>query len=178
MITSLEPLEGMKLEQFPHTDLKLIRHLEWYDGPLFVEYRNSQDEIFLYDWCDTDNESVHRWMVFRVTESQYHYYARRKSITLFELLKQIPDQYVYFLDLDNDGITKDCVLVQATEIPEAYLPEEDSYYVERGLRGNEKIMITRSQILSSLSNIGASVLRFWELVYRFILKQNKLQLKK
>ena len=113
-------LNAMTLEKFPVTGLTHVRDLINFDGPLLSLFRHPNGESYLYYWCDCD-ETSNRWMVLRVSETTLLQLTKR----LIPLSDAIPsgsrDDYLYFLDVANDGSTKS-YLAMPTNIPDSYKP--------------------------------------------------------
>jgi len=121
----MNELVAMPLERFPVTQLKHVRDLIYFDGPLLSEFRHKNGESYLYYWCDC-NEQANRWMVFRVSEAT----LLRLTERILSLGEVIPrgsrDDFVYFLDMFSDGSIKAC-LVMPEAIPVDYLPAPSTF---------------------------------------------------
>jgi hypothetical protein len=74
------------------------------DGPLLSLYQNEQGECFLFYWVDADEQS-NRWMLIRVQ----------------------PD-ILWFSDRDASGEWHHTRCMEASSIPEDYLPEPDAVH--------------------------------------------------
>ncbi|NJM59496.1 MAG: hypothetical protein HC849_03775 [Oscillatoriales cyanobacterium RU_3_3] len=121
----MEPLIGWSIGKFP-LNLKFIVHLEYFDGELLSLYQNSEDDFYLYSWCDID-DICHRWLVFRVTSRMLQEYIDR-TISLRDLILNPVDGFLYVLDIDRARLVKNTYLVQPENLPELYIPDPESYY--------------------------------------------------
>ena len=119
-----------KLEAFPISDLgiklKLQGDLLYHEGPLLSHFVNedSPNEHYFYKWTDCNNE-CNRWLIFSVSVEKLHLFFDEK-ISLLQLIKQNP--FVYLIDLDNDLNQKNLFFCQKQNIPEDYLPSENSFF--------------------------------------------------
>jgi len=119
----METLNGNELNALPISDLSWKRDLIYFEGPLLSEFSSSTGETYLKYWCDCD-ENFNRWMFFKIKEQdRLRLVLGEKSI--FEVITNQPDSFVFFADENNTNSTFKMVI--STEIPLSYIPEEDSF---------------------------------------------------
>jgi len=132
----MRKIEGTKLDALPIPDLEHVRDLDYFDGPLLSQYAHPNGDVYLHYWCDCD-DSVNRWMVLRVSEAS----VLRLVNGFVPLIMVIPqacrDDFVYFLETNNDQSVASVVLARLDAIPEEYKPEEDAYLESIVTRGDE-----------------------------------------
>jgi hypothetical protein len=124
------------MEHFASTQIKnlginLIRQgdLLYHEGPVLSHYVNADNsnEHYIYKWTDCNN-SINRWMVFRVSLDELKFFFEGKR-TLLELINQNP--FVYFIDLNNNLEKENLVICTINQIPSDYLPSENSFFKEK-----------------------------------------------
>jgi hypothetical protein len=114
--------------------------LVYVEGPILSLYRDAKDN-WLYLWCDTDNRSKERWLLFPVSRANLISYLE-KSSTLLELVQEAKKRWL----LDYERLVQprgDTKAVEHTksfsrELRESndssmlyeYLPAVDSYFDE------------------------------------------------
>lgn len=110
----------------PFGELRQVRDLVDFDGPLLSQFVHPNGDNYLYYWCDCD-DTANRWMVLRVAESDI---LRIENLSV-PVAKVIPggskDGFVYFVDLDSNGSVIQSVQCVQADIPDDYLPSPDSY---------------------------------------------------
>jgi hypothetical protein len=97
-----------------------------YAGPILSLYRDGDENMFLRYWSSHDEE-LNRWLIVPVTIDQLNAYLDRK-ISLREVLLHPEGDAVMILDTDEDQRSTALTLLQASEIPVNYLPNENSFY--------------------------------------------------
>lgn len=119
----MEILKGNILDSLPISTLIWKRDLIYFEGPLLSEFSSITGEVYLKYWCDC-NDEFNRWMFFKIKEQdRLRLVLGEKSI--YEVITHQPDSFVFFSDENsNDSLYK---MVMATEIPESYIPEKDSF---------------------------------------------------
>ena len=121
-----------KLKAFPIEDLGIKLQLQgdllYHEGPLLSHFVNEDNpkEHYFYKWTDCDDVS-NRWLIFKVSIEKLHDFFEQK-VNLLQLIKQNP--FVYLIDLDNDLNQKNLFFCQKQNIPEDYLPSENSFFKE------------------------------------------------
>lgn len=122
----LDVIKSISLPRFPVQDLSLVRHLDYYDGPLLSEFRRKNGERYLYYWCDCDKQ-VNRWMVLRIAEASILRLANRFVPLDFVIPEKCLDDFVYFVDISSTGKIVKTRLTDVDEIPDEYKPSSGSY---------------------------------------------------
>ncbi len=112
--------------QYDFRCFRKIADLIIFEGPLLSHYISSKGDDYLFYWVDRD-ESDNRWLVLRVSLANLQKYVSGE-VSLYELIGSPNDGYLYMVDVDNDINYHDVKLVQPSDLPEDYLPAEDSYY--------------------------------------------------
>ena len=140
----MEKLIGWQLDKLP-LNLRLIIHLEYFEGPLLSLFENEYGDSYLYSWCDID-ELYNRWLVFRVVPETLKQYVEGK-VSLRELLLNPIDGFLYSLDIDDTLQILNVYLLQPKTLPKNYIPDTDSYYsfleLNSETRENDKILIQK-----------------------------------
>lgn len=114
--------------------------LVYVDGPILSLYRDAKDN-WLYLWCDTDNKSKERWLLFPVSRADLISYLE-KSTTLLELIQSAKKRwlldYERLVQAHDDTKSAEYTKSFSRELRESndpvllseYLPAEDSYFDE------------------------------------------------
>jgi hypothetical protein len=121
----METLKGFRLDKFP-LQLEHLTDLIYFDGPLLSLFENRFGEHYFYCWCDVD-EHCHRWLVFRLSDEQLRNYLMQQ-ISLRDLTLNPVEGLVYCLDIDNQVQYQNIYLLRPSNLPEAYIPDTESYY--------------------------------------------------
>jgi hypothetical protein len=121
----METPKGFKLDQFP-LQLEHLADLIAFDGPLLSLFENHFGENYFYYWCDVD-QHYNRWLIFRVNYEQLRSYLTQQ-ISLHDLTQNPVDGLVYCVDIDNEVQYQNIYLLRPTNLPDAYIPEKNSYY--------------------------------------------------
>lgn len=120
----LSKIGAFRFDSLP-VDLRHVRDLEEFDGPLLSEYRSKDEETFLYYWCDC-SDGVHRWIVIR-TPPQFLFRYLAGQTSLRSLITDCFDRFVYFLDI-KENKESEAWYMQADRLPANYLPDADSFH--------------------------------------------------
>lgn len=118
----LQGVEG----KLPINGLRKVTDLIYFDGPFLTHYVSKSGDNFLSYWVDCDDENQ-RWLVFRVGINSLQNYVNRKK-SLYELIKDVEDGFVYFVDIREDGSPSVPLMIFLSDIPDEYFPMLDSYY--------------------------------------------------
>lgn len=123
----MKELTGIRISQLGFQPQKL-GDLIYYEGPLlslFIDDENP-DIYYLYKWVDND-KTVNRWIVVQINSAILRNFFH-KRISLRNLIVTHP---VTFSVEMNNGLAEQNIQVCATaELPEEYLPAENSFYDE------------------------------------------------
>lgn len=101
-------------------DIHEIETLLYYDGPI-ISVVTDGPQKYIISWADRDN-TANRWCLSKVNDEQLARY-KNGEFSLLEVV-QLNEEVLF---LDFDGEESKTYLVQVSEIPEDYLPLEDSY---------------------------------------------------
>lgn len=118
----LRGIEG----KFSTNDLRKVADLIYFDGPFLSHYVSKFGDNYLSYWVDCD-ENNQRWLVFRVGINSLQNYVNKKK-SLYELIKEVDDGFVYAIDISEDGSQSVPLMVFLADIPDEYLPTADSYF--------------------------------------------------
>lgn len=121
----MRTIEGYNIE-YDFSGFRKIADLIYFEGPLLSHYVSSKGDDYLFYWVDSD-DCDNRWLVLRVSLANLQKYIG-KEITLRELIENPNDGYLYSVDVTSDIRYHNVKLTQPSALPEAYLPETDSYY--------------------------------------------------
>ncbi|HAN73751.1 MAG TPA: hypothetical protein DCQ51_20680 [Planktothrix sp. UBA8407] len=155
----MNTLNGCPLNKFP-LNLQYVADLIYFDGPLVSLLENESGESYLYCWSDV-NSVYNRWLVFRVTKNSLQDYLLGK-LSLRDLILNPVDGFHYAIDIDNDLEVKNTFWILPENLPDSYIPEEDSYHDPSLLnpeQGEEDIKLIESKINykeNNLIQIGAN----------------------
>ncbi|GBC61773.1 hypothetical protein DENIS_2735 [Desulfonema ishimotonii] len=173
----MKKLKGTKLEKFVlKSQLIKVADLIYFDGPLLSHFKNKNSENYLYYWCDADN--LNRWLIFRVSSQDLTLYLN-KEITLYELIINPIDGFLYSVDIDENMEYRNIFMVQPDDLPESYIPEIDSYYEFEILHKenqdkNYRILINNDWKLDDLYSFPRNYSQVYLFIYSLqnLLKKN------
>lgn len=124
---------GKIVSSFPR-NLKFIRDIEQFEGPILSEYRAEEGGVsYLEKWCTQSEEGhTHRFLLVRSDQRSIAQYLA-KRITMRQVLVHTSDG-VGFL-IDREKVAEKIHVVRAAlilldELPLDYLPEEGTYHDE------------------------------------------------
>ena len=106
-----------------------VDDLIYFDGPLLSTYKKEDGSLFLILWVDntaTDN----RWCVIPVEDETLTSFLD-KEITLRDVINKTEN--VIFKDLYSEGnelLEREVKKVLVKDIPEEYMPTNESYFYE------------------------------------------------
>jgi hypothetical protein len=110
------------------------------EGPILALYRDAK-ENWMYLWCDTDNKTKERWLLFPVSRPDLISYLEQKK-TLLQLIEAAKKRwlldYARIAQSISDGKTAEQNRSFSRELRDAnnwellqnYLPSHDSYFDE------------------------------------------------
>jgi hypothetical protein len=123
----MRDIKGISIPKLGFVPQK-VGDLIYHEGPLlslFVD-RNNPENYYLYKWADCD-KYINRWLVVQLNAISLRDFFY-KEISLRTLLLNSPVTYVLQLD---ENLTESAIMVCATnDLPDDYLPKENSYYEE------------------------------------------------
>lgn len=123
---TMERIVGEPVSIHPLGGLTKTADLISYDGPILALFEGNRGAQYLYLWCDS-NESLNRWLVFRVDEEQLARYLDRDT-DLRDLVLHPVDGFVFLADIRNDMSIAGTFLVRPDELPGVYVPRVGSRY--------------------------------------------------
>lgn len=118
-------IHGYPIE-FDFRRLACCSDLIYYDGPLLSHFMDEYGDSYLMYWLEADDK-YNRWMLIRTTIAQIQDYIAKK-ITLRDVILHPCDSFVWVTDVDDNLDYHDTQCVPLKNIPDAYLPDEDSLY--------------------------------------------------
>lgn len=121
----MKKLDGFNIS-FEFENLIQMSDLIYYDGPLLSHFVSKSGEDYLFYWVDVD-ETYNRWMFFRTNSTIIQKYLDRK-ISLRNVILSLDEQYVYFVEVDDDLNFVNSRIVTLPTVPQEYLPSENSFY--------------------------------------------------
>ncbi len=137
----MENIETFKMDKFP-LNLNLITDLIYFEGSLLSLFKNEFGDIYLYYWCDA-NDNYNRWIIFRLSKERLKSYIFKK-LSLNSLILSPIDGFVYIADINDNLKYSNIYLVQPDKIPESYIPESDSFYdFESELDNDSKFLLLK-----------------------------------
>ena len=111
---------------FDIKNLIKVSDLIFFDGPLLSHYISQRGENYLFYWVDVD-DIANRWLIIRTDIFTIQEYLDKK-ITLYDVITNPNDGFVYLIDIDDDTNFSNCQIVQISQLPDDYIPAEDSFY--------------------------------------------------
>ncbi|WP_439555915.1 hypothetical protein [Dyadobacter sp.] len=120
----MEQLQGILLSEFPYSDLNKVSDLIEFDGPLLSHYRDSNDNNFLFYWIDND-ENLNRWMLLEVDTDDLWSYVH-SDVSLRDIIRAKAN--VIITHIDRDLNYSENLFMPVSQLPQSYLPVDDSYY--------------------------------------------------
>ena len=165
-------LVSNRLPRLPIEGLQWVQDLEYFDGPLVSLFQNRKKHNYLYYCVDTDS-IVNRWMVCRISETSLLRLSARR-IPLDQVIPNgLEDDFVYVVDLDNEGETQSVLQVMIGAIPEAYTPAEGAFLSKATIQEEGQYHILVENILSDTH--VKSLLGSFSSAYAFLYNVERLQ---
>lgn len=118
-------LNGIPVE-FEISSLTRVNDLIYYDGPLLTNYISNDGFHYLFYLVDSD-KLYNRWMIFKTDEQHLFDYIDNKT-TLYNIITNCLNNYVTFIDIDNNKKLHNQKNVEVQNIPTVYLPDKDATY--------------------------------------------------
>lgn len=119
------PINGKKISKDFSSFIK-VSDLIYFEGPLLSHFISPNGENYLFYWCDVD-DLQNRWIIFRTDLLTIQNYIERK-VSLKEIVTHPTDDFVYIADIDDDAHYNNVQLLLACEIPDEYIPQNNSYF--------------------------------------------------
>lgn len=125
---------------FTPSDLTFFVDLIYFDGPLLSLFNDKEGHGYIYYWCDID-ENYNRRIIFRIDKTKLKSFILMEN-TLKDLVLNPSGGILYVVDIDDKLEYQNIQVVRPDELPESYVPENDSYYdLEAELDEESKIKI-------------------------------------
>ena len=122
----MKKIKGICIKNRNFDKFKKVADLIYFDGPLLSHYVTNKGDNYLFYWIDQD-DAAKRWMFIRTDYDNIQKYTNKKQ-TLRNILSSPLDDIVYTVDIDADGNHHNFQVHSIEDLPEDYLPTEDSYY--------------------------------------------------
>ncbi len=100
----------------------------YHEGSLLSHFvdRNNVSDNYFYRWVDYDDDS-NRWLIFRLSDTDLTAFFKRQ-LSLKQLVST--NSFTYLLDLDAQLNKVQILLVSMSDLPDTYLPQENSFFNE------------------------------------------------
>lgn len=122
----MKTIKGICIKKRNFDKFKKVADLIYFDGPLLSHYVTNKGDNNLFYWIDQDDTN-NRWMFIRTDYDNIQKYTNKKQ-TLRNVLSSPLDDIVYTVDIDEEGNHHNFQAHSIEDLPEDYLPAEDSYY--------------------------------------------------
>lgn len=122
----MKTIKGICIKKRNFDKFKKVADLIYFDGPLLSHYVTNKGDNYLFYWIDQDDTN-NRWMFIRTDYDNIQKYTNKKQ-TLRNVLSSPLDDIVYTVDIDEEGNHHNFQAHSVEDLPEDYLPTEDSYY--------------------------------------------------
>lgn len=122
----MKTIKGICIKNRNFDKFKKVADLIYFDGPLLSHYVTNKGDNYLFYWIDQDDTN-NRWMFIRTDYDNIQKYTNKKQ-TLRNVLSSPLDDIVYTVDIDEEGNHHNFQAHSIEDLPEDYLPTEDSYY--------------------------------------------------
>lgn len=117
-------IQGVELREGLQVNLVKVSDLIYFEGPLLSRWRDREGKDYLYYWCDVD-ENYNRWLILPVPSEMLKRYLQGEEI--LRTLVTHPE-IAYLVEIDSNGDEQKVKQIVVSDLPEDYLPSEDSYY--------------------------------------------------
>ena len=100
----------------------------YHESPLLSHFvdRNNPSDNYLYRWVDF-SDSSNRWLIFRLSNDDFKAFFKNQ-VSLKDIISK--NSFLYLLDLDAQLNTIQILLVALNDLPETYLPQNNSFFNE------------------------------------------------
>lgn len=121
----MDPI-GISIRRLPVPDLRKVRDLEYYEGPVLSEFRSRTGGIYLFSWCDMDDQA-HRWLAFRIGKDALDQFLQGRT-SLRDLVLGTQEGFVYLVDIDEELRYQRVARLSSQELPASFVPGERSFF--------------------------------------------------
>ena len=122
----MKTIKGIEIKNSNFDKFKKVADLIYFDGPLLSHYVTDNGDNYFFYWLDQD-DTDNRWLFVRIDYDMIQKFFK-KELTLRKVLSSPLDNIIYTVDIDNDGKHHNFLAHSIEDLPEDYLPAEDSYY--------------------------------------------------
>ena len=122
----MKTIKGIEIKNCNFDKFKKVADLIYFDGPLLSYYVTDNGDNYFFYWLDQD-DTDNRWLFARIDNDMKQKFFK-KELTLRKVLSSPLDNIVYTVDIDNEGKHHNFQAHSIEDLPEDYLPAEDSYY--------------------------------------------------
>lgn len=149
----MKELKGISILKLGFVPQK-IGDLIYFEGPLlslFID-RSNPDIYYLYKWADCD-DNTNRWLIVQLNSISLRSFFFKET-SLRNILLSCPLTYV--VELDDNLIEKEITVCATTDVPQAYLPTDSSYFSEEkytDFASTFKTIIANNRIYDILNEI-------------------------
>ncbi|NDC41150.1 MAG: hypothetical protein EBZ77_06300 [Chitinophagia bacterium] len=119
---------GTRLKKLPVALLD-VGDIIYYEGPMLSYCIDNTGNHYLMKWSEMDDH-FNRWMLIQLTRTNLVKYLNGK-LTLLSLIRKNEMGAVWLIDIDSDANYKGIYVVNEKNIPEGYLPGDQSYFLEK-----------------------------------------------
>lgn len=123
----MREITGTKISKLGFNSEK-IGDLIYYDGPLLSLFIDSDNPYiyYLYLWVDSD-ETSNRWIITQVNPASLKAFLYKQT-PLRDMI--LSNSICFCVDLGDNLTEKEVLVCSTTDLPQEYLPEQNSYYNE------------------------------------------------
>jgi len=104
--------------------LKFMRELEQFDGPLLTEWHDVESVPYVEKWC-TVEDGVHKWMLVRVTPLSIETYLEG-HVSMLDMLSSDEGRCLIVSRRLGEDVAVEETTVDA--LPHGYMPMESAYH--------------------------------------------------
>lgn len=122
----MKTIKGIEIKNRNFDKFKKVADLIYFDGPLLSHYVTDNGDNYFFYWLDQD-DTDNRWLFVRIDYDMIQRFFK-KELTLRKVLSSPLDNIIYTVDIDNEGKHHNFQTHSIEDLPEDYLPAEDSYY--------------------------------------------------
>lgn len=122
----MNEVSGTSIGSLPFKNLKKVRDLIEYEGPILSHFVDEHGRNYLFYWVDVDSK-YNRWLVWKISELQLYNYLFG-IISLREALLEPDKDFIYVIDIDSNLNYDNIKLVNVEDLIPIYLPEEESFF--------------------------------------------------
>jgi hypothetical protein len=122
----MKNISGIALREFPFPQLQKVGDLMFVDGPLSSVFVDRFDQLYIYEWIDSDDSSNH-WLVAKVSGNDLRSYLSQ-SISQLKLISNCDQGVVFILSMSGQANIEKVLLTSIETVPDEYLPDSEVYF--------------------------------------------------